>query len=106
MIYPERLKENDIIGITAPSNGLLKDAKIIALEKAIANLNKYGFRVCESDNVRKSINGASSNAQHRAKSFMEYITYAKCFGYYIMFCVRNRHIIYCSKVYFAQIQSI
>ena len=74
MIYPERLKENDIIGITAPSNGLLKDAKIIALEKAIANLNKYGFRVCESDNVRKSINGASSNAQHRAKSFMEYIT--------------------------------
>ena len=53
MIYPERLKENDIIGITAPSNGLLKDAKIIALEKAIANLNKYGFRVCESDNVRK-----------------------------------------------------
>ena len=39
-------------------------------------------------------------------SFMEHITYAKCFGYYVMFCVRNRHIIYCSKVYSAQIQSI
>lgn len=74
MIYPKCLKDNDMIGITAPSNGLVKNTKIGALENAIANLKRYGFRVCESDNVRRSIDGVSGDAKNRAKSFMEYIT--------------------------------
>lgn len=34
MIYPKCLNDNDMIGITTPSNGLVKDTKVGALENA------------------------------------------------------------------------
>ena len=32
MIYPKSIKENDIIGVTAPSNGITKKEKLYRLE--------------------------------------------------------------------------
>ena len=73
MIYPEKLRYKDTIGIVAPSNGIVKESKINALNKAKENLIKYGFIIDESKEVRKSIDGVSNNAQYRAEDLMKYI---------------------------------
>ncbi len=65
MIYPKKLKENDIIEIISPSNGV-KSKKIKKLEKALKNLNSYGFKVIEDKYVRNSKNGVSSSAFNRS----------------------------------------
>ena len=68
MIYPKELKENDIIEIISPSNGV-KSNKIKCLEKAIENLNSYGFKIIEDKYVRNSENGVSSTAFNRSFEF-------------------------------------
>ena len=65
MIYPKRLKENDIIEIISPSNGV-KSKKIEIFEKAVKKLNSYGFKVIEDKYVRNSENGVSSSAFNRS----------------------------------------
>jgi muramoyltetrapeptide carboxypeptidase LdcA involved in peptidoglycan recycling len=65
MIYPKRLKENDIIEIISPSNGV-KSKKIEKFEKAVKKLNSYGFKVIEDKYVRNSENGVSSSAFNRS----------------------------------------
>lgn len=65
MIYPKKLKENDIIEIISPSNGV-KSKKIKKFEKAVENLNSYGFNVIEDKYVRNSENGVSSSAFNRS----------------------------------------
>ncbi len=50
MIYPEYLKDNDTVGITACSCGVLK--KIDRFEKSISNFRKKGFNIIETNNVR------------------------------------------------------
>ena len=64
MIIPEYLNDGDTVGITACSCGVLK--KIDKFEKTLINLNKYGFNVVETDNVRTG-GDVSSNAVTRAK---------------------------------------
>lgn len=71
MIYPNFIKERDTIGITAPSDGITKKEKIHRLESAINNLNKQGFKIKETSNVRKSIFGKSGPAKEQAKYLLE-----------------------------------
>ncbi len=63
MRYPEFLKEGDTIGVTAMSAGVgycLDDYK-----KSINNIEKYGFKVCETRNVRVA-DKVSSSGEERA----------------------------------------
>lgn len=71
MRYPEMLQKNDLIGICAPSDGIVDEFKIRRLDLAIKNLNKLGYRVIETESVRKSNKGRSTSASKRAKEFME-----------------------------------
>lgn len=71
MIYPNKIKLNDIIGVTAPSAGLIKENDILKLDNAKRNIEKLGYRYLETNNVRKCVNGRSENAKVRAKKFME-----------------------------------
>ncbi len=67
MIYPAFLKENDIIGVTAPSNGIVNPGKLKRLDFAIKNFEHNGFSIKETSNIRTSIKGRSSDASVRAK---------------------------------------
>lgn len=65
MIYPKKLKENDIIEIVSPSNGITSK-KLKKLEIAVEVLNSYGFKVIEDKYVRNSEKGVSSSALNRS----------------------------------------
>lgn len=68
MKYPKFLKENDIIGITAPSAGVgeyLNDYII-----SINNLNKAGFKIIETKSVRNK-SEISTTAVERIREFNE-----------------------------------
>lgn len=64
MLYPSFLEENDVIGITACSCGVLE--KIEKFSKSVAILEKYGFQVRETDNVRTG-GLVSSSSKVRAR---------------------------------------
>ncbi|MEG2310513.1 MAG: LD-carboxypeptidase [Clostridia bacterium] len=69
MKYPLHLKQNDLIGITAPSGV----ADISKLDLSINNIKNMGFGVVETDNVRKCIPEelVSSSAIQRVTQFIE-----------------------------------
>lgn len=71
MIFPEKLKIGDTIGICAPSDGIIEPEKIEKLNIAIENLKQIGYKVIETKSVRKSEMGKSTTAKERAKEFME-----------------------------------
>lgn len=71
MRYPEMLQKNDLIGICAPSDGITDEFRIARLNLAIKNLKKLGYRVIETESIRKSNKGRSASASKRAKEFME-----------------------------------
>lgn len=71
MNYPENLKKGDTIGICAPSDGISNKYKIKKLELAIDALKSMGYKIIESNSVRKSQNGRSASPEIRAKEFME-----------------------------------
>lgn len=71
MNYPENLKIGDTIGICAPSAGIVEPEKIDKLDRAIENLKKLGYKVIETESVRKDMCGRSASAKQRAKEFME-----------------------------------
>lgn len=71
MIYPEFIKEKDIIGVTAPSNGITSKEKIYRLDSAVKNLEGRGFRIKETSNVRKSTNGKSSDSNIQAMQLLD-----------------------------------
>ena len=66
MIYPEFLKEHDIIGVTAPSDGITDEVKLKRLDNAIKNFDSRGFNIKETPNVRCSVKGRSSSSKERA----------------------------------------
>lgn len=69
MKYPEKLKKGDTIGICAPSAGIEgEDLKVLDL--AIKNLEELGYKVIETESVRKNNKGKSTSAKQRAKEFM------------------------------------
>lgn len=50
MQYPKFLEKNDTIGITAPSAGV--GDNILAFEKSLKTLKKYGYQIKETASVR------------------------------------------------------
>ena len=71
MKYPDFLKKGDGIAVTAISDGIVEEKKLLKYENAIKNIENMGFRFCETENVRQSKNGRSSSASERAKQFMK-----------------------------------
>ena len=71
MIYPKFLKENDVIGITAPSAGV--GGKIESFDKSLKSIHKAGFKNLETKHVRLN-NEVSSSASVRANELKELVT--------------------------------
>ena len=67
MLYPEFLKEHDIIGVTAPSDGITDEVKLKRLDNAIKNFEDRSFIIKETPNVRCSVKGRSSSSKERAE---------------------------------------
>ncbi len=70
MRYPEKLETGDMIGVTAPSAGIVKEVKQKRLDNAKSNLEKLGYKYKETENVRTDFNGISSRGEERAEQFM------------------------------------
>ena len=71
MNYPENLKKGDTIGICAPSGGIAEEDKIKKLELAEKQLQEMGYKIIETESVRKEERGRSTSGKQRAKEFME-----------------------------------
>ena len=71
MNYPENLKKGDTIGICAPSGGIIKPHKVARLNCAIETLQNLGYKVIETESVRKGEKARSTTARKRAEEFME-----------------------------------
>lgn len=66
MIYPNKLKLNDTIGIVAVSDG----ANLDRIDYSIKNFENIGFKIVETPHVRKSKYLVSSSGKTRAEEFM------------------------------------
>lgn len=73
MIYPEFLKQNDYIAITAPSDGNRKETDFNRLNNGIRNLKDMGFQVLEGALIRSSIKGRSGDGKARAEELEAFI---------------------------------
>ena len=71
MNYPENLKIGDTIGICAPSGGITKEDGMKKLELAEKQLQEMGYKIIETESVRKEERGRSASGEQRAKEFME-----------------------------------
>ena len=71
MIYPSFLKEQDTIGVSAPSNGINKKQDINRLNNAIKKFNEKNFLIKETKSVRSSTLGRSTSSKNRAKELEE-----------------------------------
>ena len=71
MMKPDFLKDDDTIGVTACSSGVL--GKIDKYEKSIENVKKQGFKILETPNVRTD-GLVSSDAQTRVEELNSLIT--------------------------------
>jgi len=71
MIYPNLLRNGDVIGVTAPSMGVTDKNDILRLENAYKNLEKFGYSYIETKNVRSNEKFVSSSGIDRAKQFEE-----------------------------------
>lgn len=70
MIYPEFLKEQDVIGITALSKGV--GHKLESFDQAIDHIHHQGFQTLETNNVRSETE-PSSDASTRVKELYELV---------------------------------
>lgn len=71
MIYPKNLEKGYKIGVTATSEGFVKETDIRRLERGIRHFLEMGYPVIETNNVRKGYKGRSSDGITRAKELME-----------------------------------
>lgn len=71
MKYPKPIKKGDKIAVTAPSLGFYKEEQILEYENAIKNIEKMGFCMEETENVRQCERGRSASAEERAKQFQQ-----------------------------------
>lgn len=67
MLYPNNLEQGYKIGVTATSAGFESEVDFIRLESGKKHFNEMGYEVVETDNVRKSYRGRSSDGPTRAK---------------------------------------
>lgn len=73
MKYPEFLKNNSTIGVTAPSDGITNPLKINRLNNAYKKLKENGFHTTETESVRTGSIGRSTTAKKRAEEFMSLV---------------------------------
>lgn len=71
MRYPSFITQNDTIGVTAPSEGIVKEKELIRLDNVKKNLNNLGYKYIETKNVRQNKIGRSADAKIRAEEFMQ-----------------------------------
>lgn len=71
MKYPDFIKEGDIIGITAPSDGVIDSLKQARLNSAIHSFREKGYKVIETEHVRCSNKGKSCDSKIQAKEVEE-----------------------------------
>ena len=71
MRYPDYIKKGDIIGVTAPSAGIIKEIDWLRLNNVKNNFEDRGYGYIETKNVRTDFNGVSDTDINRAKYFME-----------------------------------
>ena len=71
MRYPDFIKIGDTIGITAPSAGITKKEDWLRLDNVKNNFGSLGYKVRETEDVRKWELGRSADAKKRAEEFME-----------------------------------
>lgn len=71
MIYPEFITKGKTIGVTAPSDGKTDKLDLVRLDHAYKNLEKLGFKIEETPNVRSSKEGRSTTSKLRAKYLEE-----------------------------------
>ena len=70
MIFPKYIKKNDIIAVTAPSNGITDEIKIKRFNKGVEQLKNRGYNVEFTDSVFKADKrGVSNTAKIRAEEF-------------------------------------
>lgn len=67
MIYPKFLKQNDTIGITAPSDGVVEELDVFRLNNAIRKFEELGYKIKETEDVRTSIKGKSAPSRIQAQ---------------------------------------
>ena len=67
MKYPKFLKENDCIGVPAPSAGATKSTKQAKMQKAKQVLESYGYKLILSDNLMLGERGRSASAKIRGQ---------------------------------------
>lgn len=73
MVYPEFIKEQDILAVTAPSDGVVGDIDTCRLDYAIKNFKKKNFVVVETENVRHSVLGRSASGEKRAEELQKLV---------------------------------
>lgn len=70
MIYPKFLKDEDVISLTAPSEGCSnEEIDLNAFENGINEFKKRGITIKETPDCKKNYLGRSDNAKVRAKEF-------------------------------------
>lgn len=67
MIFPEWIKRGDSIGVTACSAGKTAPVDLIRLDSAAGQLEKRGYHVIETPDVRMNVKGRSAEARVRAE---------------------------------------
>lgn len=71
MIYPKFLNDKDVIGVTAPSDGITEDIDIYRLENAIKKFEKLNYKIKETKDVRTSKQGKSATSKVQAQELEE-----------------------------------
>ena len=71
MIYPKFLNDKDVIGVTAPSDGITEDIDIYRLENAIKKFEKLNYTIKETKDVRTSKQGKSATSKAQAQELEE-----------------------------------
>ena len=67
MIYPNFLKQGDVIGVPAPSNGARDELKIYRYQNAKQKIENLGYKVIVSKNINISKKARSAPAKERAE---------------------------------------
>lgn len=73
MIYPGYIKKGNTIGVTAPSDGNKKETDFVRLDHGKEQLKEKGYEVTETEHVRNSEKGRSTDARTRTKELEELI---------------------------------
>ena len=73
MLYPEFLKENDTIGVPAPSDAAKDEKKVNKFKHAIKYFETNGYKLKLSKNLYNSVMARSSDAKTRGKELNEMI---------------------------------